>query len=106
MLHKLRTKPAADTDHFILDVVILSEVHRRVAARCVEDIVMYDYRAGRKSCMEGFMVSRLQETFELQEQAKAGCGQRARAVLGRVRSLEVGSWDRADAKEDFGSANP
>lgn len=42
--HKLRAAPTASTDSFILDVLILSERHQRPAARCVEDIVVYDYR--------------------------------------------------------------
>lgn len=106
MLHKLRTMPKADTDHFILDVVILSEFHRRVAARCVEDIVIYDYKAAKKSAMEPFMVDMLQETFKQQEQAKTTNGTRALELIRRVQALEKGSWDRADAKEDFGSAVP
>jgi hypothetical protein len=106
VLHKLRSKPKADTDHFILDVLIVSELHRRVAARCVEDIVIYDYKAAKKSSMEPFMVERLQETFELQEKAKEKYGNKAWDLIRRVQELEKSSWDRPDAKEDFGSANP
>ncbi|KAF2444453.1 Thioesterase/thiol ester dehydrase-isomerase [Karstenula rhodostoma CBS 690.94] len=106
VLHRLRSMPKADTDHFILDVVILSELHRRVAARCVEDIVMYNYKAGKKSAMEPFMIDMLQETFNLQEQAKLKYGNKALELIRRVQALEKASWDRPDAKEDFGSANP
>lgn len=107
VLHKLRDKPKSDTDHFILDVLILSELHRRPAARCVEDIVVYDYKAGRKSSMKPFMVQKLQQTFDLQEQAKETFGNKVMGVMRRVRELEKSSWDRPDAKEDFGSAaNP
>ncbi|KAJ4348518.1 uncharacterized protein N0V89_009895 [Didymosphaeria variabile] len=106
VLHKLRSKPKADTDHFILDVLILSELHRRVAARCVEDIVIYDYKAAKKSSMKPFMVEKLQETFELQERAKEKYGNKALELIRRVQALEKSSWDRPDAKEDFGSANP
>lgn len=105
VLHKLRAKPKADTDHFILDVLILSELHRRVAARCVEDIVVYDYKAAKKCSMKAFMIDKLQETFELQEQAKEKYGSMALGLLQRVEELEKSSWDRPDAKEDFGSAN-
>ncbi|KAL1602659.1 hypothetical protein SLS60_006076 [Paraconiothyrium brasiliense] len=106
VLHKLRSKPKADTDHFILDVLILSELHRRVAARCVEDIVIYDYRAAKKSAMKPFMVEKLQQTFELQERAKKAYGNKALELVRRVQALEKSSWDRPDAKEDLGSANP
>ncbi|KAF2868999.1 thioesterase-like superfamily-domain-containing protein [Massariosphaeria phaeospora] len=107
VLHKLRNKPTSDTDHFILDVMILSEVHRRPAARCVEDIVIYDYKGARKMPLQPFMVDKFKETFELQEQAKETYGKRVTELTERVRELEQDSWDRPDAKEDFGSAeNP
>lgn len=104
VLHKLRNKPEQGTDHFILDVLILSEAHRRAAARCVEDIVVYDYRTAKKSPLPPFMIDKFRKTFELQEQAKEKNGARVRELLARVRGLEKGSWDRADAVEDLGSA--
>ncbi|KAF2260964.1 hypothetical protein CC78DRAFT_536000 [Lojkania enalia] len=103
VLHKLRKRPEPNIDHFILDVLILSELHRRPAARCVEDIVVYDYKAAQKAPLEPFMVEKLQETFELQEQAKHYFGNKVLDLIGRVRKLEKGSWDRIDAKEDLGS---
>jgi hypothetical protein len=104
VLHKLKDQPKSDADHFILDVLILSELHRRPAARCVEDIAVYDYKAARKSPMKPFMVKKLQETYELQEEAKRKYGNQIMDLIKRVQQLEQGSWDRPDAKEDFGSA--
>ncbi|OSS46432.1 hypothetical protein B5807_08515 [Epicoccum nigrum] len=107
VLHKLRSKPEQGTDHFILDVLILSEAQRRAAARCIEDIVVYDYRTAKKSALPPFMIAKFQKTFQLQEQAKAENSARVRQLLTRVRELEESSWDRPDAVEDFGSAaNP
>jgi hypothetical protein len=105
VLHKLRDNPTQNTDHFILDVLILSERHQRPAARCIEDIVVYDYRTAKKSLLPPFMINKFQETFNLQEEAKEKNSERVRGLLGRVRGLEQGSWDRPDAKEDFGSAS-
>jgi hypothetical protein len=105
VLHKLRDNPTQNTDHFILDVLILSERHQRPAARCIEDIVVYDYRTAKKSPLPPFMINKFQETFKLQEEAKEKNSERVRGLLERVRGLEQGSWDRLDAKEDFGSAS-
>ncbi len=102
--HKLRSLPSSSTDFFTLDVVILSERHQRPAARCVEDIVVYDYRQGKKTPLRPFMVDKFRETYELQLQAKKENGDRVKGLLDRVRSLEESSWDRPDAKEDLGSA--
>ncbi|KAL5121171.1 hypothetical protein ACEQ8H_001023 [Pleosporales sp. CAS-2024a] len=104
VLHKLRAKPLTEANHFILDVMILSEVHRRPAARCVEDIVVYDYTKAKKSALPGFMIDKFGETFELQEQTKERNGKRVHGLLQRVRRLELESWDRDDAVEDAGSA--
>lgn len=103
--HKLGQEPGSDTDSFMLDVLILSELHQRPAARCVEDIVVYNYKEGKKSPLAPFMVDSFQETWRLQEEAKRTCGDRVRGLLDRVRELEKDSWDRADAKEDLGSAS-
>ena len=104
MYHKLRSAPTTATDSFILDVLILSEKHQRAAARCVEDIVVYDYRRGRKSPLRDFMVEKFQETFELQEEARERNERKVRDLLHRVKRLEKESWDREDAVEDMGHA--
>ncbi|KAF2174743.1 hypothetical protein K469DRAFT_770461 [Zopfia rhizophila CBS 207.26] len=107
VLHKLRTQPTSHTDHFILDVLILSELHRRPAARCVEDIVVYDYKKAQKTPLKPFMFDKFRETWELQEEAKVKYGNRVTDLVSRVRELEKSSWDRPDAKEDLGNAaNP
>lgn len=100
--HKLRSSPTPSTDSFILDVLILSERHQRPAARCVEDIVVYDYQRGQKTPLRPFMVEQFQRTFALQEGAKKRNEGRVRELLERVEGLEKKSWDREGAVEDMG----
>jgi hypothetical protein len=102
--HKLGTKPEAGKDVFIWDVVILSELHQRIAARVYEDCVYYDYRAGKRTPLKPFMVDVLGETWRLQEEAKRVNSQRVNGLLERVRKLELDSWDKEGAVEDMGSA--
>ncbi|KAL9085975.1 MAG: hypothetical protein Q9165_007337 [Trypethelium subeluteriae] len=102
--HKLRELPSESTDSFILDVIIVSELHRRVAARCVEDIVVYDYRNAKKVPLRPFMVKSFQDTFRLQEQAKHEYSAKMARLMDQVRELEKDSWDRPDAKEDVGNS--
>jgi hypothetical protein len=87
----------------MLDVMILSEVRQRPAARCLEDCVTYDYRQGRKTTLPPWMLEQLEKTFDLQERAKSDNSRRIRVLLDRVRALEKQTWDRDDATEDFGS---
>ncbi|RFU82055.1 hypothetical protein TARUN_135 [Trichoderma arundinaceum] len=70
VLHKLVTKPDYSSDRFYLDVVMYSEQQRRPAAKCFEDIVVYDYKAAKKAPLKPFMVDELRATYDLQEQRK------------------------------------
>jgi len=103
--HKLAAVPENDSDSFILDVLMLSERHRRPAARCVEDIVLYDYTKGKKLEFQSrpFMLEAFQETYRLQEEEKKRNTTRLQELSSKVRQLETDSWDRPDAKEDHGS---
>jgi acyl-CoA thioesterase FadM len=105
VLHKL-ARPLAkrDPDSITLDVVILSELKQRVAARCVEDIVFYDYKAQRKTPMKKFMADTFSNIWEEQEATKKTWERKMNEVEGRVREIELSTWDRPDAKEDLGSA--
>ena len=103
--HKLGTEPRPGTDEFLFDVAIISELHQRVAARVIEDVVLYDYRIGKKTPLKPFMVDVLRETWRLQEEAKRVNSERVRGLLDRVRTLEIDSWDREGAVEDMGSAS-
>lgn len=102
--HKLRSPPTALTDSFMLDVIILSEKEQRASARCVEDIVVYDYRKSKKTYLQPFMAEALKETFRLQEEMKAKKTEQILNLLRQAETLEKESWDREGAKEDFGSA--
>lgn len=102
--HKLRSRPDESTQSMVLDVMILSEGKQRPAARCLEDVVVYDYKLGKKGRLETFMLEQFKRIFDLQENAKAENLAKIRSIEKQVRRLEIESWDRPDAKEDFGSA--
>ncbi|KAJ5281171.1 hypothetical protein N7478_006543 [Penicillium angulare] len=90
---------------FQLQVMILSEARQRPAARCHEDIVIYDYKKNQKTPeTPPFIYEQFKSIWELQENAKKYWQDRILDIENRVRTLEVESWDRADAVEDTGSA--
>ena len=99
--HKLSTAPG-ETDALLLDVIILSELHQRPAARIYEDCALYDYRIGKKAAMPQWMTKVFEETWRLQEEAKTINSKRVWGLLDRVRLLETESWDREGAVEDMG----
>ena len=102
--HKLRDEPSSETEAFILDTIIISSKSQRVAARCTEDIVMYDYKANKKIKLVPFVAKEFVETYRLQEETKKVNTEKILAILSEVEALEKETWDRSDAKEDLGSA--
>lgn len=104
VLHKLRALPSPEDSSFILDVMILSELHQRPSARCVEDIVVYNYKVGRKVEIMPFMMDAFRKTWEEQEGERLRVGERCREVERVVGGLEKGTWASEGAVEDLGSA--
>ena len=100
--HKLQSPPSSSLDSFTLDVLIVSERHQRVAARCVEDIVVYDYRRREKTDVQPFMLEQFHRTWRAQEKAEKVNTVRVSKLVDRVRRLEKESWDQDGAVEDTG----
>ncbi|EGY13937.1 uncharacterized protein VDAG_00619 [Verticillium dahliae VdLs.17] len=88
-VYKLAEKPTYASDHLKLDGLLLSEQHRRVAARCIEEVTIYDYRAAKKAVLPPHMVDRLAETFELQEEARREFDERANGVIKAIEEIEA-----------------
>lgn len=105
MYHKLRLKPEASHTSLILDCVILSHRHRRVAARTEEDVAIYDYRAGRKTTMPPFVLDVFRDTWRRQEEEIGRARGRIWELIREVEALEKETWDREDAVEDLGAAD-
>ncbi|KAJ0108137.1 hypothetical protein J7T55_007256 [Diaporthe amygdali] len=104
--HRLRYPPSAQPSpsSLILDAVVFSHRHRRVSARVEEDIVIYDYRAARKTEMLPFMRDVLEDTFAQQEAERVRARTRIWDLIGDVERLENETWNRPDAVEDMGGA--
>lgn len=102
--HRLRSLPSASDTSLILDCIILSHNHRRLAARTEEDIVVYDYRAARKAPVPSFALHVLRDTWRKQEEETLRARTRIWGLINEVEALEKETWDRADAVEDVGAA--
>ncbi|KJZ78679.1 hypothetical protein HIM_02070 [Hirsutella minnesotensis 3608] len=68
VLHKLSKNPEYGSDSIDLEAVIFSERHKRPAARCFEDIVVFDYRTAKRAPLADFMVDRLREVYKMQQE--------------------------------------
>jgi len=104
--HKLRVRPEGDPapSAFMLDCIVLSHQHQRIAARLEEDIVIYDYRATKKTSMPDFMLDLFSKTYSMQEEVTLKARTRIWELIRAVEALEKETWDRPDAVEDMGGA--
>lgn len=64
-----------------MEVVIISENEQRPAARCFEDIVVYDYRIGKKAPLPSFMVEEMDSAYDAQEEART-------KALSKIKELQ------------------
>ncbi|KAI1390665.1 thioesterase-like superfamily-domain-containing protein [Hypoxylon trugodes] len=101
--HKLRTQPSASDPALILDCIILSHRHRRVAARTEEDIVIYNYRAGHKTAIPTFALEVFRDVWRQQEDVAKKARAHIWQLVKEVEALEKDTWNREDAVEDLGS---
>ncbi|GJC88557.1 hypothetical protein ColLi_11395 [Colletotrichum liriopes] len=89
VLYKLSEPPTYETTSLRMEAWILSDQHRRIAARCTDETAIYDYGAGKKSVLKPFMVEKLQKTFEMQEETRKRVEEEARQVIAAVEGLEA-----------------
>lgn len=99
--HKIRVMPKETDSSMLLDVMILSEGKQRVAAKAEEDVVVYNYKKGRKSNLPDYMLCQFKKQFEEQEDSKARNDRRVREILDTVARLEEETYSQ---KEDLGGA--
>ncbi|KAK1625112.1 thioesterase-like superfamily-domain-containing protein [Colletotrichum phormii] len=88
VLHKLVSKPTYESDFILLEALLISDGLRRPAARCFEDIVVYDYKTAKRAPLKPFMVDRLREAYEAQEQSKIECEEKVKCLVDIVERLE------------------
>ncbi|KAL7272873.1 hypothetical protein RUND412_004306 [Rhizina undulata] len=82
---------------------VLSEKHQRPAARCLEDLVVYNYQPAApkipgKAPLPEFMKPQMEETLRLQKEAKEDASERMQELEDMVVSLERRVFGRKEMK--------
>jgi hypothetical protein len=72
----------------MLDAVTLSEKNRRVAARCEEELVVYDYHLGKRVGMPDWMSDIFEKVLAEQEQSLKSSRAKAWEVDASLAELE------------------
>ncbi|KAG0642007.1 thioesterase-like superfamily-domain-containing protein [Tuber brumale] len=86
---------------FTLGVIILSEKHQRPAARCMEDIVVYNYKPKGKSPpgrapLPEFVRTQFESALQLQKEARDDALGGIRDIDSRVSGLEMRVMSRKE----------
>ncbi|KAF4991482.1 hypothetical protein FGRMN_7793 [Fusarium graminum] len=89
VLYRLLEEPTYESTSLKMEAWILSEQHRRVAARCIDDTVIYDYTTAKKTVLKPFMVDKFQRTFQLQEECQKKYTDRAQRLIKAVEELKM-----------------
>ncbi|KAL1898277.1 hypothetical protein Sste5346_003685 [Sporothrix stenoceras] len=105
--HRLRVSPDANpkSTSLLLDCVVLSHSHKRIAARLYEDVSFYDYRIASKTQMPEFIHKVLADIWRQQQQEMVLTRTRIWGLVAAVEQLEKQTWDREDAVEDLGATS-
>ncbi|RSM20197.1 hypothetical protein CDV31_000992 [Fusarium ambrosium] len=88
VLYKLSERPRYDSTSLLMEGWILSDQHRRLSAKCIDDTAIYDYTTSKRSVLKPFMVEKFQETFDRQVESQVKCDKDARSVIAAVEGLE------------------
>ncbi|KAI1464550.1 thioesterase-like superfamily-domain-containing protein [Daldinia caldariorum] len=102
--HKLRFQPSETDGSLVLDCIILSHRHQRVAATTEEDVVFYDYAIAKRTNIPSFALNKLRDVWRKQGEEMYRARARIAELVRSVEGLEKGTWDRKDAVEDLGGA--
>ncbi|KAL3590785.1 hypothetical protein FPOAC2_12987 [Fusarium poae] len=89
VFYKLLEAPTYESTSLKKEAWILSETHRRLAAKCIEDTAIYDYRIAKKSVLKPFMVEKLQQTFKLQQEREKKYTEEANKLIKAVEELKT-----------------
>ncbi|KAM0432519.1 hypothetical protein ACHAQK_009745 [Fusarium lateritium] len=89
LVYKLLEEPTYESTSLKMEAWILSEQYRRVAARCIDDTVIYDYTTAKKSVLKPFMVDKLKRTFQLQQESQRKYTDEANRVIKAVEELKM-----------------
>lgn len=89
VFHKITKPPEPNSDHFILEAIILSEYHYRTAARLTEEIGIYDHIEGKKTTLKPNQVRDLNRIFKRQPLNREAADKEIDEWMDRLTDLEM-----------------
>ncbi|KNB07855.1 hypothetical protein FOXG_08904 [Fusarium oxysporum f. sp. lycopersici 4287] len=89
VLYKLLEAPTNESTSLKMEAWILSEQYRRLAARCIDDTVIYDYTTAKKTVLKPFMVDKFQQTFSMQQANQRKYTDQAKRAIQAAEELQI-----------------
>ncbi|EMT73656.1 hypothetical protein FOC4_g10002146 [Fusarium odoratissimum] len=89
VLYKLLEAPTNESTSLKMEAWILSEQYRRLAARCIDDTVIYEYTTAKKTVLKPFMVDKFQQTFSMQQANQRKYTDQAKRAIQEAEELQM-----------------
>ncbi|KAI8714066.1 hypothetical protein NCS52_01125900 [Fusarium sp. LHS14.1] len=89
VFHKIVKPPEPGLDNMVLEALIVSENHYRVAARVVEDLVIYDHVKGKNSIFKHNQIRDLTRLFRRQMLSREVADKEIDEWMDRLTDLEM-----------------
>lgn len=89
VFHKIVKPPEPGSDNMILEALIVSEYHCRVAARLFEDLVVYDHIEGKNSTFKPNQIRDLNRLFRRQLLSRPIADKEIDEWMDRLTDLEM-----------------
>ncbi|KFA77645.1 hypothetical protein S40288_02696, partial [Stachybotrys chartarum IBT 40288] len=89
VVYKLTQAPKADSTSLFLEAAIYSSRNRRLAAKCYEELVVYNYRKAERATLPSWLYAGLRDVWNMQGEAVEWAEKEIRELLRRFEEFEA-----------------
>ncbi|RSL48648.1 hypothetical protein CEP54_012823 [Fusarium duplospermum] len=89
VFHKILQPPDGVSDHFLLEVLILSEYNYRVAARLAEDVAIWDFKRRKNATLKPNQVRDLDRIYKRQLLNRETADKEIDEWMGKLTDIEM-----------------
>jgi hypothetical protein len=89
VVYKLTQAPKADSTSLFLEAAIYSSRNRRLAAKCYEELVVYNYRKAERATLPSWLYAGLRDVWNMQGEAIEWAEKEIRELLRRFEEFEA-----------------
>lgn len=89
VVYKLAQAPEANSTSLFLEAAIYSSRNRRLAAKCYEELVVYNYRKAERATLPPWLYAGLRDVWKMQGEAVEWAEKEIHELLRRFEEVEA-----------------